>query len=363
MGLSRRTCTSAKSRCTDWPEHSDSTSSHRPRSATVPSARVRSRRSSTPTSSSTTSPSTKPASGSTTCARCAVLDVIANNADRKSGHCLIGRDGRRLRHRQRAVVPRPVQAAHRHLGLRRRADSDDALLTSVERLRRDGPPSSWRACSTAFEVDAMNTRAKACSTRGLFPDDDTDGHRWPWPLCDGWCDRWPRPVIAGTFCQAPRRRSRRFDVAEICRAPTATSCSPDSSCPRPIGWIGSVSAEGVHNLAPYSFFNAVSGDPPTVVFSAGYGDGVRKDTAANVKSTGEFTVNIVTDADRRGHERHGRQPPGRRRRVRSRRADATRRRRSSPRSGWPRRTAQLECRLVNDMHVGARGRRQLGVRR
>jgi flavin reductase (DIM6/NTAB) family NADH-FMN oxidoreductase RutF len=64
--------------------------------------------------------------------------------------------------------------------------------------------------------------------------------------------------------------------------------------PRPIGWIGSVSPDGVHNLAPYSFFNAVSGDPPTVVFSAGHGPGTRKDSADNVRSNGEFTVNIVT---------------------------------------------------------------------
>ncbi len=65
--------------------------------------------------------------------------------------------------------------------------------------------------------------------------------------------------------------------------------------PRPIGWIGSTSADGVNNLAPYSFFNAVSGDPPTVVFSPGAGSGTRKDTADNVAATGEFTVNIVTE--------------------------------------------------------------------
>lgn len=65
--------------------------------------------------------------------------------------------------------------------------------------------------------------------------------------------------------------------------------------PRPIGWIGSVSPDGVNNLAPYSFFNAVSGDPPTVMFSPGAGPGTRRDTADNVKVTGEFTVNVVTD--------------------------------------------------------------------
>ncbi len=64
--------------------------------------------------------------------------------------------------------------------------------------------------------------------------------------------------------------------------------------PRPIGWIGSRSAEGAHNLAPYSFFNAVSGNPPTIVFSPAAGPNARRDTATNVLATGEFSVNIVT---------------------------------------------------------------------
>jgi len=66
--------------------------------------------------------------------------------------------------------------------------------------------------------------------------------------------------------------------------------------PRPIGWIGSVSSEGIFNLAPYSFFNVIAANPPTVLFSAGRRGGELKDTAANVLVTGEFTVNIVTEA-------------------------------------------------------------------
>ena len=62
--------------------------------------------------------------------------------------------------------------------------------------------------------------------------------------------------------------------------------------PRPIGWVGTVSGDGTPNLAPYSFFNAVSGNPPMFVFSAGRG--ARKDTLANVREVGEFTLNIVT---------------------------------------------------------------------
>ncbi len=63
--------------------------------------------------------------------------------------------------------------------------------------------------------------------------------------------------------------------------------------PRPIGWIGTVDAEGNSNLAPYSFFNMVSAVPPTFVFSPG--NGGRKDTLDNVRSVPEFTINIVTD--------------------------------------------------------------------
>ena len=60
--------------------------------------------------------------------------------------------------------------------------------------------------------------------------------------------------------------------------------------PRPIGWITSMSAEGAVNLAPYSFFNAVSGRPPCVMFSS---DGY-KHTVANVEETGEFVCNLAT---------------------------------------------------------------------
>ncbi len=63
--------------------------------------------------------------------------------------------------------------------------------------------------------------------------------------------------------------------------------------PRPIGWIGSIDADGGTNLAPYSFFNMVSGAPPTFVFSPG--NGARRDTLDNVRAVPEFTINIVTD--------------------------------------------------------------------
>ncbi|MFD1696764.1 flavin reductase family protein [Roseibium aestuarii] len=60
--------------------------------------------------------------------------------------------------------------------------------------------------------------------------------------------------------------------------------------PRPIGWISTLDGEGRPNLAPYSFFNAVSDAPPTVMFaSSGY-----KDTVSNVDATGEFVCNFAS---------------------------------------------------------------------
>jgi flavin reductase (DIM6/NTAB) family NADH-FMN oxidoreductase RutF len=67
--------------------------------------------------------------------------------------------------------------------------------------------------------------------------------------------------------------------------------------PRPIAFVSSRSAAGLVNLAPYSFFNAVAYDPPTIVFSSSRHAGdKRKDTLANIEETGEFVVNVVVDA-------------------------------------------------------------------
>lgn len=60
--------------------------------------------------------------------------------------------------------------------------------------------------------------------------------------------------------------------------------------PRPIGWVSSQSAEGILNLAPYSFFNAFNYIPPLIGFSS-IG---RKDSLNNIEATGEFVWNLVT---------------------------------------------------------------------
>lgn len=63
--------------------------------------------------------------------------------------------------------------------------------------------------------------------------------------------------------------------------------------PRPIGWISTLSKEGIFNLAPYSFFNAISSNPHLVMFSSvGW-----KDSASNARDTGEFVCNFVGEKD------------------------------------------------------------------
>jgi len=62
--------------------------------------------------------------------------------------------------------------------------------------------------------------------------------------------------------------------------------------PRPIGWISTISKDGICNIAPYSFFNAISEKPHYVIFgSAGCKDSVR-----NIEQTGEFVCSLATHA-------------------------------------------------------------------
>lgn len=65
--------------------------------------------------------------------------------------------------------------------------------------------------------------------------------------------------------------------------------------PRPIGWISTTDKNGIHNLAPFSFFNIISHDPPHVVFCASTQENSNQDTLNNVITTQEFVVNMVTE--------------------------------------------------------------------
>jgi flavin reductase (DIM6/NTAB) family NADH-FMN oxidoreductase RutF len=66
--------------------------------------------------------------------------------------------------------------------------------------------------------------------------------------------------------------------------------------PRPIAWVTTRSEAGVVNAAPYSFFNVMGHEPPTVTIGILRGPtGCFKDTAANILETGEFVVNLVSE--------------------------------------------------------------------
>ena len=72
---------------------------------------------------------------------------------------------------------------------------------------------------------------------------------------------------------------------------------PFKSCtvPRPIGWLSTLSTNGVNNLAPFSQWQNLTFDPPLVMFAAnGYPDGRRKDTVVNAEESGWFVWNMAT---------------------------------------------------------------------
>jgi flavin reductase (DIM6/NTAB) family NADH-FMN oxidoreductase RutF len=79
-----------------------------------------------------------------------------------------------------------------------------------------------------------------------------------------------------------------------CPAQTNYKLLIGSIVPRPIAFVSTVSPDGVPNLAPFSFFNAVCGNPPVVSFASGFRV-PPKDTLGNVRATREFVVNIVTE--------------------------------------------------------------------
>jgi len=70
-----------------------------------------------------------------------------------------------------------------------------------------------------------------------------------------------------------------------------------SIIPRPIAFVSTISKNGILNLAPFSYFNGVCSNPPTIMFAParrGY-DGKIKDTLKNIQDTNEFVVNIVSE--------------------------------------------------------------------
>jgi len=109
------------------------------------------------------------------------LDVVANNTDRKSGHCLLGSDGRvygidhglsfhaqfKLRTVMWDYVGDPLP---------------DEVLAGLTKLSEHGLPPEIACLLDRLEIDAVVARGKALLKAGRYPDDETGGRRWPWPL-------------------------------------------------------------------------------------------------------------------------------------------------------------------------------------
>ena len=86
-----------------------------------------------------------------------------------------------------------------------------------------------------------------------------------------------------------------FDLRRMAK-PDRYKIMGSSITPRPIAWVTSRSAAGVANAAPYSFFNMMGDDPPTLALGLLRGPAGFKDTASNIRETGEFVVNLVCEA-------------------------------------------------------------------
>jgi flavin reductase (DIM6/NTAB) family NADH-FMN oxidoreductase RutF len=67
--------------------------------------------------------------------------------------------------------------------------------------------------------------------------------------------------------------------------------------PRPIAWVSTISPDGMTNLAPFSFFQGITANPPTLMFvPVNNRDGAKKDTVRNIEAVPEFVVNLVPRA-------------------------------------------------------------------
>ncbi len=113
--------------------------------------------------------------------RICALDIIINNTDRKSGHCLLGTDGRIW------AIDHGI-AFHHQFKLRTvlwdfaGEPLPEPILADLWALLDRGLPEPAAVLLDPLERDAVLTRTRALATAGHFPHDDTGGRRWPWPL-------------------------------------------------------------------------------------------------------------------------------------------------------------------------------------
>ena len=112
--------------------------------------------------------------------RICVFDLLANNADRKSGHCLLGTDGLvyAIDHGLTFHVDPKLRTVIWNFG---GEPIPEALLDDVRRVFEGGLPAPLAALLTNGERKVLAARARAILNAGRFPRDDS-GHRYPWPV-------------------------------------------------------------------------------------------------------------------------------------------------------------------------------------
>src|SRR5262245_65977124 len=77
-----------------------------------------------------------------------------------------------------------------------------------------------------------------------------------------------------------------------------------SVVPRPIAWVTTKSRDGIVNAAPFSFFNAMGSDPPTLAIGIMHREGRLKDTAADIIDISELVENLVSEGSAAAMEVH-----------------------------------------------------------
>jgi uncharacterized repeat protein (TIGR03843 family) len=112
--------------------------------------------------------------------RICAFDLLANNADRKSGHCLLGADGLvyAIDHGLTFHVDPKLRTVIWNFG---GEPIPEALLEDVRRVFEGGLPAPLTALLTTGERKVLAARARAILGAGCFPRDD-HGHRYPWPV-------------------------------------------------------------------------------------------------------------------------------------------------------------------------------------
>jgi len=110
----------------------------------------------------------------------AALDVAANNTDRKSGHCLLGRDGA-IWGIDNGLCFHPIPKLRTVIWDFAGEPIAPAELEALARLA-DGPPAELGDLLSVEEIDAVADRAADLVDAGCLPDPDPDRHHYPWPL-------------------------------------------------------------------------------------------------------------------------------------------------------------------------------------